>query len=78
MSPSNTMNSRTKQEKIRKLRKQYGNTCMACKQPKHLTLDHIIPIVDGGGNDLQNLQLLCYNCNQEKGDATIDYKHKMR
>ena len=71
---SRTMNSPTKQDKIRKLRKRYGNTCMACKQAKRLTLDHIVPTILGGGNDMRNLQLLCYDCNQEKGDQIIDYK----
>ena len=71
---STTMNSRTKQDKIRKLKKRFGNTCMACKQVKRLTLDHIVPTISGGGNDLRNLQLLCYDCNQLKGDKTIDYK----
>ena len=72
--PSNTMNSKTKQDKIRKLKKRFGNACMACKQPKKLTLDHIIPITEGGGNEMRNLQLLCYDCNQTKSDQHIDYK----
>jgi hypothetical protein len=31
-------------------------------------IDHIVPIVHGGSNDLVNLQLLCEKCNSEKQD----------
>jgi hypothetical protein len=32
-------------------------------------IDHIVPIVQGGSNDLVNLQLLCGRCNLEKRDG---------
>lgn len=34
-----------------------------------LTVDHIVPRSRGGSNDLQNLQPLCYKCNQKKGSS---------
>ncbi len=30
-------------------------------------LDHIVPEVAGGGNEIENLCLVCFNCNVSKG-----------
>jgi len=32
-----------------------------------ITEDHIIPLVEGGTNDITNIQPLCYQCNFKKG-----------
>lgn len=41
--------------------------CNHCGTDEKLTVDHIIPISKGGGDDLINLQCLCWNCNRLKG-----------
>jgi 5-methylcytosine-specific restriction endonuclease McrA len=49
------------------------NTCQYCgKQfPKsHLTLDHVIPIVQGGKKCWENIITACKPCNQRKGGRT--------
>ena len=35
-----------------------------------LTVDHIVPRTQGGGDALENLQLLCAACNSTKGTGT--------
>ena len=32
-------------------------------------LDHVVPLIDGGGHDLANLQTLCTPCHQRKTSA---------
>jgi hypothetical protein len=40
--------------------------CAACGNRKELQYDYIVPILEGGHNTLDNLQLLCKICSQEK------------
>lgn len=35
------------------------------------TMDHVIPVARTGSNDRTNFVILCYDCNQAKGD-TVD------
>lgn len=46
-----------------------GFGCAHCGEPRpDLQIDHITPIIEGGSNDLSNLQLLCARCNATKSD----------
>lgn len=51
------------------LKKQYGHRCPVCnrKEPKvKLTIDHIIPLLKGDSNYIENIQPLCQSCNSKK------------
>ena len=44
-------------------------TCVKCGSTNSfnaLEVDHLIPICNGGTNDYNNLQTLCYKCNMDK------------
>jgi 5-methylcytosine-specific restriction endonuclease McrA len=58
----------------RRLRKWFGNACVACGATKDLTIDHVIPLRKGGTNFIENLQPLCRACNSSKKDKTTDYR----
>lgn len=45
------------------------NKCQKCGSVVDLTIDHIIPRLQGGSNELDNLQLLCRQCNAIKAST---------
>lgn len=54
---------------------KYGNKCLCCERTDvKLTVDHVIPIVKGGRNSIDNIQPLCKSCNSKKGMKIIDYR----
>lgn len=49
-----------------------GHACVYCSSEENLTLDHIIPEIKGGGNDLDNLVTACRACNAKKREFSIE------
>ena len=43
-----------------------GRTCRYCGNDENLQVDHIISRKNGGTHDLDNLQVLCRDCNLRK------------
>jgi 5-methylcytosine-specific restriction endonuclease McrA len=44
-----------------------GGKCVQCGSSFDLQYDHVIPVALGGATTVGNLQLLCADCNREKG-----------
>jgi len=70
-----------------KIRKQIeiaaDHCCSYCRSPLlagvAMVVEHIVPLASGGTNELSNLCLSCYRCNQFKGTkitATDPYSSK--
>lgn len=45
----------------------YGNKCLNCGTGNGLCFDHVVPLSQGGENQLANGQPLCRKCNTFKG-----------
>jgi len=60
------------------INKLYGNqqgNCPGCGnhyRVKDMHIDHITSKSKGGGDEIENLQLLCGHCNSTKGTGTMD------
>jgi len=48
----------------------YGRRCLACRRGvlrRHLTVDHIVALANGGRTSRANAQIRCRSCNSSKG-----------
>lgn len=55
----------------------YGHKCLRCGKSEaevKLTIDHVIPVSQGGSNTIDNVQPLCKSCNASKNARHIDYR----
>lgn len=63
VSPVNTLRA----AQWRAIKAHYGHRCVYCgKKPKHLTQDHITPLIKGGAHTVSNIVPACRSCNSRK------------
>ena len=43
--------------------------CVRCGAEDDLQFDHVIPVVKGGGTNVENIQILCGDCNRAKSGS---------
>ncbi|GAB2295383.1 hypothetical protein Dimus_029556 [Dionaea muscipula] len=46
-------------------------TCQYCSSGNNLTLDHVVPVAQGGKRTWENLVTACYRCNSKKSHKTL-------
>jgi hypothetical protein len=46
-----------------------GGKCVECGASFDLQYDHVLPVAHGGATTVENLQLLCADCNRRKSDT---------
>jgi 5-methylcytosine-specific restriction endonuclease McrA len=55
----------------RRLCARHDWRCFYCGEVKHLTMDHVIPIIRGGRHSIGNLVPACVSCNSSKSRRFI-------
>jgi len=55
---------------IHALQERDGTRCVYCGADNAGHVDHVVPLNDGGSNDIDNLALSCKQCNSGKGGRT--------
>ena len=68
----------TRENKRRRIFARDGFACLRCGETNEdkLTLDHIKPKAQGGTDADENLQTLCEDCNQAKGNRSVSYREE--
>lgn len=52
----------------------YNWKCASCGRRCPLTKDHVIPVIQGGNDDISNIQPLCRECNSSKNGRAMRYE----
>ena len=75
-SKKNRLTAERRRQVVAKLLKRDGPLCFWCREDFNddwpPTIDHIVPITEGGDNMQENLVLACSWCNQKRGTKTPD------
>ena len=52
----------------------YGCRCAKCGGKDNIEVDHVIPLIKGGQNTIDNIQPLCRSCNAQKWTYEYDWR----
>ena len=63
----------TKASFRKKLKKELGTTCVNCGNSENIEYHHIVPLINGGTNNISNIVPLCKECHYKAHDK--EYKH---
>jgi hypothetical protein len=65
--PLGTLHERDVPESIKDaVKRRDGNQCVVCKSPYDLEVDHVVALMNGGDNSMENLATLCDSCHTKK------------
>lgn len=54
------------------LQAEYSGLCVYCHtRPEALTMDHVVPLIDGGSHTKDNIVPACGRCNREKSTRSL-------
>jgi 5-methylcytosine-specific restriction endonuclease McrA len=55
----------------KELKVEHGQRCAYCNEIKPLTMDHIVPLINGGAHDVSNIVPACRSCNSSKRQTPL-------
>jgi len=53
------------------MKKEYNGICPYCNNKKDLTIEHIVPLINNGEHDADNISPACKSCNSSKGTKSM-------
>lgn len=54
------------------IKEKWNNECAYCGSEENLTLDHVIPLSNGGLDITQNIVCCCRDCNHDKSHNKLE------
>ena len=67
-----TSSSKAKRLWRETIKEKWNNECAYCGSKENLTLDHVIPLCNGGSDTTPNLVCCCRECNHDKSHNKWD------